>query len=237
VSVLDADPDVGLACCDTVLDDGKGGTTPWPVPLSGGRHDNVLDDLLRQEWFLLPNSTMWRREVWTGPAREWPELCCGDLQLFVSAADAGWALYYLPVPLAHWSQHLGQSGAWRGSDYGLGVADDVLAFWEGWLRGRPEGQAALLNGQRARWHLRRARALLLVGRTGEARAAIAHALTLARESALGRHELPGLRRLSVASHLPPLAVRAGVSLKRSASEGSARRRLRSLRSERSASHG
>src|ERR1700681_2597190 len=72
VSVLEADPHVGLACCDTVLDDGHGGTSPWPVPLSPGRHDHVLESLLREEWFLLPNSTMWRREVWTGPAREWP---------------------------------------------------------------------------------------------------------------------------------------------------------------------
>ncbi|HVA02342.1 MAG TPA: glycosyltransferase [Acidimicrobiales bacterium] len=214
VAVLDADPEVGLACCATVLDDERGRTSPWPFPLSAGRHDGVLETLLREDWFLLLNATMWRREVWAGPARQWSELCCADLQLFLSAADAGWALYYLPTPLAHWAQHRGQSGAERGPDHGLGVADDVLAFWDGWLEGRPVPQAVLSNGPRARWRLRQARALLLAGRTGEARIAIKGALALARGSDLARTELPRLRRLSFASHLPPFAVRTVVGLKR-----------------------
>ena len=224
VAVLDADPEVGMACCATLLDDDHGHTTRWPVPLGAGRHDHLVDVLLREDWFLLPISTMWRRELWAGPARQWPELCCADLQFFLSAADAGWALYYLADPLAHWVQHRGQSGAWRGSDNGLGVADDVLAFWAGWLQGRPGEQAALANRQRARWHLRRARALLLAGRAGEARADIGEASSLRRASGLARTELPGLGRLSVASHLPSFAVRAGVGLKRSLTEGPARRR-------------
>ena len=226
VAVLETDPEVGMACCGTVLDDDHGHTTPWPVPLGAGRHDNVVDVLLREDWFLLPISTMWRREVWTGPARQWPELCCADLQLFLSAADAGWALYLLPDPLSHWVQHRGQSGAWRGSDNGLGVADDVLAFWGGWLQGRPDDEAALANRQRARWHLRRARALLLAGRAHEARAAIGEAKALRRASALARTELPGLGRLSVASHLPSIAVRTGVGLKRSVTDAQERRRSR-----------
>jgi hypothetical protein len=224
VAVLDADLEVGMACCTTVLDDDHGHTAPWPVPLGAGRHDDVVDVLLREDWFLLPISTMWRREVWVGPARQWPELCCADLQIFLSAADAGWALYYLPDPLAHWVQHRGQSGAWRGSDNGLGVADDVLAFWGGWLQGRPPHQAALTNRQRARWHLRRARALLLAGQAHEARAAIREASSLRREAGLARAELPGLGRLAVASHLPSIAVRAGVGLKRAVTEAPARLR-------------
>jgi hypothetical protein len=226
VAVLEADPSLGMACCGTVLDDDHGHLAPWPVPLAAGRHENVVDILLREDWFLLPISTMWRRELWTGPARLWPELCCADLQFFLSGADAGWALYYLPDALAHWVQHRGQSGAWRGSDNGMGVADDVLAFWEGWLQGRPEDQAGLANRQRARWHLRRARALLLAGRSQEARADIERASSLRRASALARTELPGLRRLSVASHLPSIAVRAGVGLKRSVTDAQARLRSR-----------
>jgi cellulose synthase/poly-beta-1,6-N-acetylglucosamine synthase-like glycosyltransferase len=226
VAVLETDPEVGMAFCGTVLDDDHGHLERWTVPIDAGRHDNVVDVLLREDWFLLPISTMWRREAWTGPARQWPELCCADLQFFLSVADAGWALYYLPAALAHWVQHTGQSGAWRGSDNGMGVADDVLAFWEGWLRGRPDGQAALTNRQRARWHLRRARALMLAGRAHEARADIGQASALRRASALARAELPGLGRLSVASHLPSIAVRAGVGLKRSVSDAQARRRSR-----------
>ena len=111
-------------------------------------------------------------------------------QFFLSAADAGWGLYYLPDPLAHWVQHREQSGAWRGSDYGLGVADDVLAFWDSWLQGRPDAQAALANRQRARWHLRRARALLLAGRAPEARTALDRASALRRASSLDRPGTP-----------------------------------------------
>ncbi len=211
VKVLDADEEIGLACCATMLDrDGR--RELWPFPLSPGRHEHVLDDLLREDWFLLLNATMWRRQVWTGDARQWPDLRCGDLQLFLSAAEAGWSLFYLPEPLAHWVQHDDQSGAWRGSDHGLGVADDVLAFWDGWLQGRPAAQAALTERQRATWHLRRARALLLAGRSAEAR------LALASVSRSGGSELPDLGRLKFASHFPPLAIRAAVGLKRRLTE-------------------
>jgi glycosyltransferase involved in cell wall biosynthesis len=236
VAVLDADPEVGMACCATVVDYGADGTLRWPVPLGAGRHDNVVDVLLREEWFLLPISTIWRSQVWTGPARQWPELCCADLQFFLSAADAGWGLYYLPDPLAHWVQHREQSGAWRGSDYGLGVADDVLAFWDSWLEGRTDAQAALADRQRARWHLRRARALLLAGRAPEARTALERASALGRASSLGRTELPGLRQLLVASHLPTMAVRAGVGIKRSVFTRSARRRIQSVEPYGSVNH-
>jgi hypothetical protein len=170
---------------------------------------------LREEWFLLPGSTVWRREVWQGPAREWPELCCADLQLFMSAADAGWGLYYLARPRAHWVQHAEQSGAWRGSDHGLGVAEDVLAFWNGWLEGRPEAQIEMAARQRARWHLRRARALVLSGRRSEARVALRQAAELRRAAALDASELPGMSRLTMAAWMPTGAVRAGVRLKRS----------------------
>jgi hypothetical protein len=136
-------------------------------------------------------------------------------------------LYYLPEPLAHWVQHSGQSGAWRGSDHGLGVADDVLAFWDGWLQGRPQAQIELSTRQRARWHLRRARALLLAGRTPEARVALGRASALRRASAIDRSELPGLTQLSLASHLPAIAVRAGIGLKRSAFRHSGGRLSRS----------
>ena len=228
VAVLDAEPDVGMAFCTTLIDDSTAGTSRWPVPLVEGRHDNVMDVLLLEEWFLLPISTMWRGDLWTGPARLWPDLCCGDLQLFLSIADTGQAMYFLPEALAHWVQHRGQSGAWRGSDNGLGVANDVLEFWDGWLEGRSEAQVSLVNRQRARWYLRQSRALLLSGRTLEARDAVARATELGRASDLSRHELPGIHKLSIASHIPAPVVRAGVGLKRMVLEGSMGRRIRSI---------
>lgn len=214
VSAFDAHPDVGLVCCRTAVDrgsTGRGGEL-WPLPLAAGTVHDWLGTLLRHEWFMLLCSTMWRRAVWAGPARHWPDVRCGDLQLFLSAAEAGWDLYVLHDVLASYSQHHGQSGAWRGADNGLGVADDVLAFWDGWLEGRPPGQIALTARPRARWHLRRARALLLCGRRDEARAAVTEAERLAGA------DLPDLRRLRFASRLPNSLVRGAVGLKRMAGE-------------------
>ena len=107
-----------------------------------------------------------------------------------------------------YSVHRGQSGAWRGHDSGLGVADDVLAFWDRWLEGRSAATVALTAGQRARWHVRRARALLLAGRSADARAALATA------EALGGTALPDLRRLKLAAALPNSVVRGAVTVKR-----------------------
>jgi hypothetical protein len=218
VEVLERDAEIGLACCRVVLDRGdeNAGVELWPIPLPPGRTDGLLPVLLRQEWFMLQGNAVWRREVWTGPARVWPDLCCADLQFFLSVADAGWPVYFLDRPLMIYSMHRGQSGAWRGSDNGLGVADDVLAFWETWLEGRPPAQVVLTASQRARWQLRRARALLLAGRTAEARAALWRAESLA---AAGRGtELAGLGRLKVAVRLPNGLVRGAVTLKRAISD-------------------
>lgn len=218
VDVLEGDPEVGLACCAVVLDRGgaaggaAGGpvdsTEMWPIPLRPGRSDGVLEVLLGEEWFMLQGNAVWRRAVWDGAARQWPDLCCGDLQFFLSMADAGWPVYFLDQALMRYSMHTGQSGAWRGADSGLGVAEDVLAFWERWLTGRSEREVELTARPRARWQLRRARALLLSGRRADARVAVAAA------EALGGSDLPGLGRLRLAATLPNPVVRGAVSLKR-----------------------
>jgi glycosyltransferase involved in cell wall biosynthesis len=213
VPLLERHGDVGLVCCRAVLDRGSGDSGDrWPMPLVPGRNESVLEVLLAEEWFMLLDNSVWRREVWAGPARRWPDLCCGDLQFFLSAAEARWPFYFLDAALSVYSVHEGQSGAWRGADNGLGVADDVLAFWEQWLEGRPPGQIALTARQRARWHLRRARALLLARRTVEARQAVN------RAQAFGVSDLPELRRLKLALVLPNPVVRRAVALKRGATD-------------------
>ncbi|HXQ75727.1 MAG TPA: glycosyltransferase family A protein [Acidimicrobiales bacterium] len=209
VAVLERHPDIAMACCRVVIDRGAGDDTElWPTPLRPGRNDDLLGLVLAEEWFLLLDAAIWRREVWAGPARQWPDLCCGDLQFFLSAVEARWPLYFLDTALTAYTMHRGQSGAWRGPDSGLAVADDVLAFWDGWLQGRPDRFAALTARQRARWHLRRARALLLAGRTSDARRDVA------RAEDLGGSELPDLRRLKLAVALPNSLVRGAVALKR-----------------------
>ncbi|MGH9018575.1 MAG: glycosyltransferase family 2 protein, partial [Acidimicrobiales bacterium] len=96
VPVLERHPEVGVACCAVGLDRGAGVPAQrWPMALRAGRNDEVLDVLLGEEWFLLINAMVWRRQVWTGPARRWPDLCCADLQFYLSVAEAGWPFYFL----------------------------------------------------------------------------------------------------------------------------------------------
>jgi hypothetical protein len=211
LAVLDADPTVGVAYCAKVLDDGfSDGKHPtrWPSALSPGRHESVYHQLLSEEWFLLPSSSLWRRELWSGPAAHWSDLRCADLQFFLSVALDGWAFYYLEAPLAHFNQHSGQLGSSRQPDHGLAMADDVLAFWDRWLKDRPPQERTLNARVRANWHLRRALALLLSGRLSEARADIEQARQL------GGSDLPNLRRLAFAALLPTPLVQGGVAIKR-----------------------
>ena len=212
-AVLDADPVVGVAFCD-VSRDVEGGAEQegdWPIPLVPGRNEDVLQVLLREEWFLLPSATVLRREVWDGPAREWqPDLHTADLQLYLSAAEAGWAFHYLPKPLVHWVQHRGQSGAHRGGDFGLAMADDVLEFWTRWLGIRPASLADATSRQRAMSQLRRARALILLKRRAAALDALTEAVNLAGP------DLPGRRQLVFAARVPAPLLRVGLGVKRAA---------------------
>lgn len=213
VAALESDPESGFACCATVVDRSEGAgrvsTVPWPLPLAPGQHRDPLVELLANDWFLLPSSTIWRSEVWKGPAREWPEdLCCADMQLFLSGAEAGWALSVVDAPLAHWVQHTGQSTSERGPDHGLAIAQDVLTFWERWLEARPPELAEATAVLRATWHVKRARALILSGRRREAKAD----LLAARALAGTKIEAPAGLRL--AAELPTFLVRAAVAAKR-----------------------
>jgi glycosyltransferase involved in cell wall biosynthesis len=213
VEVLESDPSVGVVTCDIRRDIAGDSHTAgaWPVPLRPGRNAEPLDLLVREEWFLLPTSSMWRREVWQGDARAWPlDLHASELQLYLSAAEKGWAFYYLPTCLAHWVQHNEQWTTHLGGDYGLAVADDVLEYWDRWLNDRPERYALLSRRQRANTQLRRARALLLLGDRDAAREALSNAKRLVGTGG------DGYARLAVAVRLPTPVIRAGITAKRSA---------------------
>ena len=213
VAALETSPTIGVATCDIRRD--VAGTRrsagAWPIPLRPGRNDDVLELLVREEWFLLPTSSMWRREVWHGAARAWPmHLHTSELQLYLSAAEEGWSFYYLPATLAHWIQHDGQSATHLSGDYGLSIANDVLEFWEKWLRDRSERYTQISRRQRANTQLRRARALLLLGDRQAARGAMAAARQLAGAGG------PGYTRLALGIRLPLPVLHAGLASKRSA---------------------
>ena len=220
VGVLESDAKVGLACSGTIVDRGENDSEPWPVAVSPGRHDDALDILLARG--VVPPARLHRvapRGVVGGGTRLARPVLCRPAVLHVRRRRR-LGLYYLPDMLYHWVQHDGQSGAWQGSDNGLGVADDVLAFWEGWLEGRPGSEVTRAARQRARWQMRRARALVLAGRPGEARMALRRATALQRTAGLERRDLPGLRRLTVASRLPTPVVLNAIDLKRAMSRRS-----------------
>ena len=211
VAALEESPAIGLATCDIRRDvaGSRRAVRAWRVPFHPGRNDDVLDLLVREEWFLLPTCSMWRREVWHGAARQWPlDLHAADLQLFLSAAEEGWAFAYVPEQLAHWVQHTGQTASHMGGDYGLAVADDVLTFWKHWLCKRPEHLAQISRRQRANTELRRARALLLLGNRPDARASITRARKLAGPGG------PAYVRLVVGVRLPMPLLHASLSVKR-----------------------
>jgi glycosyltransferase involved in cell wall biosynthesis len=211
VAALEASPKIGLATCNVRRDiaGSRRSVGKWRIPLRPGRNDDVLDVLVREDWFLLPTCSMWREEVWHGAAREWPlDQHASDLQLFLSVAEAGWAFAYLPTQLAHWVQHREQTASHLGGDYGLAVADDVLKFWDCWLRDRPARYEQLSRRQRANTQLRRSRALLLL----DDRPAAREALSMARQLA-GRGG-PGYIRLLVGVRLPLSVLRAWLSAKR-----------------------
>lgn len=211
VAILESDPGVGVVTCDIRRDiaGDQREARALPVPLRPGKNTDVLDLLVREEWFLLPTSSMWRQQVWQGPARDWPaDLHATDLHLYLAAAEEGWAFYYLPVRLAHWVQHSDQSATHRDGDFGLGVADDVLEIWDRWLRDRPQRYALISRRQRANTQLRRARALLLLGDRNGAREAMSSAKSLAGPGGYA------YRRLNIAVRLPLPVVRAGITAKR-----------------------
>jgi glycosyltransferase involved in cell wall biosynthesis len=213
VAAFESSPAVGVATCDIRRDviGSQRAAGAWSVPFRPGRNDDVLDLLVREEWFLLPTSSMWRREVWHGAARAWPtDLHASDLQLYLSAAEEGWAFYYLPMLLAHWVQHGDQTATHLGGDYGLAVANDTLEFWDRWLRDRPEHYTLISRRQRRNTQLRRARALLLLGDRSAAREALSKARQL---GGAGGH---GYTRLTVGVWLPSPVLRTGLEAKRSA---------------------
>jgi glycosyltransferase involved in cell wall biosynthesis len=211
VAALEASATIGVATCDIRRDIAgtRRAAGPWPIPLQPGRNDDVLDLLVREEWFLLPTSSMWRREVFQGAARAWPlHLHVSELQMYLSAAEDGWAFSYVPEPLAHWVQHDSQSASHRGGDYGLAIANDTLEFWDTWLRDRSEHYARISRRQRANTQLRRGRALLLLGDRGAAREALAQARQLVGAGG------PGYTKLTIGVRIPLPLVRAVLNGKR-----------------------
>ena len=118
------DPSLGVVFTDCWIDHGVGDYGRRPIDLRGGRHERFLPTVIERD-YLLPSTTMIRREVWDRGAKRWPDLVCADLALFVDAALAGWPFFYVDEPLVVYRKHPGQIGAVERRH-----REHVVAFWE-----------------------------------------------------------------------------------------------------------
>lgn len=105
VGVLEADPELGLACCDVweVFPDGRRQRPGQAMP--GGRHDEWLHLVFGHEFFI-PTSTVLRRSTWEHrTTRHWPDYPVGDIVLWYDAAIERIPMYWVDEALADYRRH------------------------------------------------------------------------------------------------------------------------------------
>jgi hypothetical protein len=108
VERLDADPAVGVVFTNLYYDAG-GRSSVRPCALPGGRHDDLLPEIIRANP-VQASATLMRREVWEEGERRYPlaNASVGDLTMWVRSAIAGWAFHYVDEPLVAYAVHPGQ---------------------------------------------------------------------------------------------------------------------------------
>jgi glycosyltransferase involved in cell wall biosynthesis len=102
---LEADPELGLACCDVweVFPDGR--RQRPGAHIAGGRYDDWLPLVFSHEFFI-PTSTVLRRETWhERKTRHWPDFPIGDIVLWYDAAAAGTPMYWVDEALTDYRRH------------------------------------------------------------------------------------------------------------------------------------
>ena len=103
--VLEADPELGLACCDVweIFPDGRRRRPGAEV--RGGRYDDWLPLAFSHDFFI-PTSTVLRRTTWEGRrTKRWPDHPIGDIVLWYDAAIDGTPMYWVDEPLADYRRH------------------------------------------------------------------------------------------------------------------------------------
>jgi glycosyltransferase involved in cell wall biosynthesis len=110
VARLEDDPGAGMVCTEYLIDRGTGELTPDASSPPPGRHAAWLTLVLAHSTFI-PSNTVMRREVWEQVRREWPDVVIGDLVLWLDAAQAGWAMHWLPEPRLVYRYHPEQISA------------------------------------------------------------------------------------------------------------------------------
>lgn len=174
VGAMQADPEIGLVCCDLweVFEDGtRRRPGDW---ISEGRRDDWLELAFTHNYFV-PTTTVMRADTWANRrTKRWPEATVGDVVFWYDAALDGTPLYWIDAPLADYRRHEGQISQDIATRSGQVLVNSLYAFPD-----RPKVEA-----------LRRRRvALGLVGRAG-ARLRTGDAIGARADLAQARRESP-----------------------------------------------
>jgi hypothetical protein len=107
VAILERHSDVGVVFSNDLFEVGAS-RFPRALPFRPGRHDRFLRGLLENA--MPASAALIRRAVWDDGERSIPLSpgMVGDALVWLRAAEAGWAFYYLEEPLAVSRVHRGQ---------------------------------------------------------------------------------------------------------------------------------
>jgi len=115
IPILEGDPSVGVAYTNNYFVRGAEVVTRT-CNLTGGRHQPFLASLLGHAPAVQISAAVIRAEVWA-QVKPLPDLLSADLVMYLRAALAGWAFYYVDTPhmsyRVHSGQQTGQVGRFR----------------------------------------------------------------------------------------------------------------------------
>jgi glycosyltransferase involved in cell wall biosynthesis len=102
LGVFEREPRVGAVFTDCWVEN-DGVRRRRGVRLRPGRYDHFVPQLLRHDYFL-PSTTVFRSKA-LEQVRRWPDTQAADLFMFIDAAVAGWAYYYVDDPRVVYREH------------------------------------------------------------------------------------------------------------------------------------
>jgi glycosyltransferase involved in cell wall biosynthesis len=168
VAPFERDPSLGVVFSDCWIDRGIGPYGRRGLALTPGRHERFLPYVIRHD-YLIPSTTMMRRDVWDDGPQTWPDLVVADVAMFVGAALAGWPFFYIDEPLVVYRKHEGQIGVAE-----LRNREHVVALWDSYRFEDREAESAR-RAKLAHWLIACAGARLKQGDAAGARADLARA--------------------------------------------------------------
>jgi glycosyltransferase involved in cell wall biosynthesis len=112
LAAFEADRDLGLVFSDYYLVIGEHRARRG-VGLCPGRHDDLLNEILMRSP-IAPSAAVFRRRLWDEGEAAFPLLdhALGAATIFISAAAAGWPMFYVDEPLMDYRLHAEQA-AWK----------------------------------------------------------------------------------------------------------------------------